>query len=498
MIIIIIVAILLTSCNRKGEEHVIQDVTPSQIQNSPSPTQITDIASEQTTEQTGSIESEHALVQTGVGSSGLGTARIDFQPIEEAYYQKYIELADKYGTHILYDAKLDNSDYYGYSYLSGVCIVDLMDFNGDGIQDLFVVYSNGQMDRVFIDNSKYEVFDFPTKEAYEIEIWTYIGGTLNKILHEPRVSVYDSSSYSHYYPDDLINLNCRYSVAVFENRSGLPVIQILDYDERDNTCEYSNIYFSEGKIVKDKLRKTDYVFMKNGSEIPWSEWSENVAGYDKILLSAHIAESYFGLSAYLQEYCGIDQVNALIQTYKVVRNLSGSYRQSEISSWLVAEGEYISLYLKELYRSNTLLCEWEESEKVYFDHYYNLYDIDQNGIPELILYQGSSGAGTHFHFYTVIEGEIVHCGDYKRTVLLSNGEGGLIAYYARMGGYYIEKISLAGTKIKTSLIADGFVTGEEPYPELDEFEYENYQYLPFCPHSIPMLFYTYNQDLLPY
>jgi len=456
---------------------------PEQAQNSPPTTPALNISS------------EYDAAQHEENTIGETTSKKSFSSMEEAYYHKYLELAEEYGTHILYDAK---RDYSGHSYLNGVCIVDFMDFNGDGIQDLFVVYSNGQMNKIVIDNADLEIFNFPAKDAYEIEIWTYKDGELKQILHESRVSVNDSSSYSYRNPDELVVLDCQFSITVFENGAGLPVLQIFNYDERDDVCEYSNIYFSEGEVVRDKLTKRSQVFLINGSEITWSIWSENVAGYDKILLSALLAESWFGLSTYLLEAYGIDYNYTLFQTGRVIRFLSESSETPKILSWFIAEEEYISLYLRELYNSNMLLCEWEDSHKVYFDHHYNLYDIDQNGVPEFILYEGSSGAGTHFHFYTIIDGEIIYCGDYGRTSLHVNDEGGLIAYHGRMGGYHIDLLTLEEGVIETTFIAGNFQEEiVEEYPELDELGYENYRYLPFCPPEIPLVLYIYNQNLFP-
>jgi len=53
-----------------------------------------------------------------------------------AYYQKYSELVARYGKTEL----VDNIVGMGGSYLKGVCVVDLMDFNGDGTPDLFMVF----------------------------------------------------------------------------------------------------------------------------------------------------------------------------------------------------------------------------------------------------------------------------------------------------------------------------------------------------------------------
>jgi len=498
---------LIASCNRNNELPVAESPASEQMQNASQQTptsdattdytpvqDITDI-SDYTSVQDNTDISDYTSVQDNTDITEGFTSNKRFSSMEEAYYSKYVELAEKYGTYILHDVKRE--DYDGYSYLGGVCIVNFMDFNGDGVQDLFVVYSNGQINRIVTNNSKRDVYDFPTKDTYEIEIWSYIGGELIQILHEPHVSVYDTSSYSYHNPDELIYLDYQFSITIFENGAGLPVVQIFNYEKRDNVWEYNNIYFSEGKTVRDRLTYKDSVFLINDSKTTWDIWIENVAGYDKILLSALIADSNYGLSTYLLEWYGIDYDNTMFQTGRVIEGLSYDRKVPEISNWLVSEGEYISLYLREVYRSNMLLCDWEDSEKYYFDHHYMLYDIDQNGIPELILYEGSSGAGTHFHFYTIIDGEIIYCGDYGRASLYSNGEGGLIANNARMGGYHIDKITLNGAAIETEFIASGEVLYDEEYPELDKFGYNNYKYLPFCPPTIPFTLYTYNQNLFP-
>ena len=389
--------------------------------------------------------------------------------------------------------------YSGRNYLNGVCIVNLIDFNGDGVQDLFVVYFNGQMKKVVIDNSSLEVFDFPADDTYELEIWTYKNGKLELLLHESSISAYDSSSFSHRNQNDVITLDYRISITVFENESGIPVLQKYYYSKNDGICEYENIYFSGEAIIRDRFSYKEQVFLMNDTETTWDMWIENVAGYDKILLSALIANSWLGTSTYLQEVYGMDYNFTLAQTERVIRYLSsGGEVPSWLSKWFIAEGEYLSLYMKELYRSNMLFCEVEESEKYFTRHHYALYDIDQNGTPELILYEGSSGAGTHFHIYTVVDGEIAYSGFYGRTSLYADNEGGLIAYYGRMNGYHIDLLSLEDGLIEATFIAGGSVTGEEPYPELDEFGYENFKYLAFCPPEISLTLYTYSQSLYPY
>ena len=402
--------------------------------------------------------------------SGEDTSRLNFSSAEEAYYYKYIELAEKYGTHTLYDV---NSDYSGRSYLSGVCAVNLMDFNGDGIQDLFVVYSNGQTNKIISDGFNLEIYDFPDEDTYEVEIWTYKNEELVQLLHETSVS-----SYGDYCT--------QYFITVYENGNDFPVIQI--YDNKDNCREYTNIYYSGEEIVRDKLTYNGDSFQMNDTEITEDIWSENITGFNKILLCSLLADSRHSSNSLAESY-GIDYNHTLLQTEIVIRYLSQTDKTPVIPNFYIAEGEYISLYLQEIERSNRLLLSPETTE----NHYFNLYDMDQNGVPELILYEGSSGAGMHYHFYTIINGKITECGSYGRTSLCVNGEGRLIAYYGRMNGYDIKEITFNGDTISLTDIASGYT--EDSYPELEEFGYENYQYLVFCPPTMPLVLYTYNQTL---
>ena len=56
-----------------------------------------------------------------------------------AYRQKYDDLVSEYGEASAFS---NADDIREPSYLEGVCIVELIDFNGDGIEDMLVVYSN--------------------------------------------------------------------------------------------------------------------------------------------------------------------------------------------------------------------------------------------------------------------------------------------------------------------------------------------------------------------
>ena len=411
------------------------------------------------------------------------TVDISYSSIEEAYYSKYTELAEKYGTNSVSDWYNTNGLYTEHSYLSGVCVVNQMDFNMDGIDDLFVVYSTGQMSKIISDSSDLEIYDFPTEDTYAFEIWTYKDGALMQLLHENRVS-----ACAEYPNNESIFLQKYYQlfISVYENSDGFPVIQI--YDDRGENRKYTNIYYSDGQIINDEFVYNGDTLMMNGFEIAEEAWSRHVAGFDKILLYALLADTSNSSDTLLDAY-NMDYNNTISQTQRVVRYLQQKESIPQMPRFNIAEGEYISLYLQELERANRVRINEEFTE----NHYSALYDIDQDGVPELILHEQSSGAGEHHHFYTVINNEAVDCGDYGRATLYADGDGGIIAYYARMDSYAIKKITLNGGTILITDIAAGYT--REAYPELKDLGYNNYTPLAFCLPAIPQALYTYGQEL---
>ena len=183
-------------------------------------------------------------------------------------------------------------------YLSGVCIVELIDFTGDGTQDLFIVYSDGQ----FISRNS-----IPRAETYKVEVWTVRNGSLERIIKEPAVSSY-SDRYNDYW-----NPDCCF-VTVYGNSAGLPGLQV--YKESDTGCTYTNIYFSNGAQVRDELVYDGNALYLNGSAVQEDEWDKHVGGYDLMYLRAELScdKTYSGY-----EYSSFESVIA--RTKMVVSSL---------------------------------------------------------------------------------------------------------------------------------------------------------------------------------
>jgi len=122
---------------------------------------------------------------------------------------------------------------------------------------------------------------------------------------------------------------------------------------------------------------------------------------------------------------------------------------------------------------------------------YCLYDMNRDGFPEFILKTGGCEADYMFTVYTIIDGELIDCGELGggHASLYINGSGGFVRYEGHMGVYNITMSTLEGAMLMTKEIADGELdyNKDENYPELEEFGYGDYdQWLEFV--GIPTLF----------
>ena len=107
-----------------------------------------------------------------------------------------------------------------------------------------------------------------------------------------------------------------------------------------------------------------------------------------------------------------------------------------------------------------------------------LYDMNQDGFPELILMTGGCEAAYLYTVYTIVDGKLIDCGELSggHTVLYTNGSGRFVRYESHMRLYDIDVSTLEGTTLKTQEIAAGELDNskEEQYPDLDRFGYGDY------------------------
>lgn len=91
----------------------------------------------------------------------------------------------------------------------------------------------------------------------------------------------------------------------------------------------------------------------------------------------------------------------------------------------------------------------EEQDPLPFEGYY-LYDIDKDGIPELLLKQGTCEADYWADIYTWRNGETICLGGIgmgHTSLYTWKGENALLSYWGHMGGAFATKISIGGDEL---------------------------------------------------
>ncbi len=99
----------------------------------------------------------------------------DEQKASSLFLDKIKELTDTYGA-------CSPTEWGGsYNLATGLCVADLVDFDGDGMNELFVVY-NTQV----VDFNQEACFD-RQKESFKTEVWAYRDGKISKVFDKSVV-----------------------------------------------------------------------------------------------------------------------------------------------------------------------------------------------------------------------------------------------------------------------------------------------------------------------
>ena len=100
-------------------------------------------------------------------------ARTDEQKAADLYLAKCREYIDKYG-------KPDTREYQNGTLATGLAVAKLIDFNGDGMDELMLCY-----DTTPAPDQQDDAFSEQQKDAYAVEVWSYKDGKISKVFDEP-------------------------------------------------------------------------------------------------------------------------------------------------------------------------------------------------------------------------------------------------------------------------------------------------------------------------
>lgn len=140
-------------------------------------------------EQIIDIVTENLETFGSISVAAIESQKTDEQLKAEAYYAVVEKRNEKYG-------KAEVVTKYGSSYIDGVCIVKLIDFNGDGNEELFIVY------RKILKKSgtnsytgEYIMMEEPT---YCMEVYNWNGTVAKRIFSKDEISRYMSDEEVNY------------------------------------------------------------------------------------------------------------------------------------------------------------------------------------------------------------------------------------------------------------------------------------------------------------
>lgn len=116
---------------------------------------------------------------------------------------------------------------------------------------------------------------------------------------------------------------------------------------------------------------------------------------------------------------------------------------------------------------------------------YLLYDIDKNGIPEIIIDSGTCEADKTFNFYTYDNRTCKWLGEKYGSLSFASipDDNGILCLFARQGYQHISSISILDNSLKETNIIDKYLTLEDHTENGDYYEpyhfYEGSVYLEF-------------------
>lgn len=100
---------------------------------------------------------------------------------------------------------------------------------------------------------------------------------------------------------------------------------------------------------------------------------------------------------------------------------------------------------------------------------YCLYDIDKDGVPELLIRYGNSEAAYRTRVYGWADGAVAELGDFASghsSLYTWPGENAVAFNWGHMGGHYVDKISLADGTLTFEEVFSENISPENPYTEM--------------------------------
>ena len=192
-------------------------------------------------------------------------ARTDEQKAADLYLAKCREYIDKYGK-----ATLTHYDYVDLA--SGLAVARLMDFDGDGTDELLLAY-----DTVPAPSGSSFDYDSNQKSAYKVEVWAYKDGKISKVYDEPDtvLSADDGSLFVQ--------------ITTLDGTETCVSTRTQDYDENTFSDVFRNYAFDGGEF--DVALETASSSEQGGSSTVFTVDGQEVSLDDELSASKRVQQS---------------------------------------------------------------------------------------------------------------------------------------------------------------------------------------------------------------
>lgn len=192
-------------------------------------------------------------------------ARTDEQKAADLYLAKCREYIDKYGK-----ATLTHYDYVDLA--SGLAVARLMDFDGDGTDELLLAY-----DTVPAPSGSSFDYDSNQKSAYKVEVWAYKDGKISKVYDEPDtvLSADDGSLFVQ--------------ITTLDGTETCVSTRTQDYDENTSSDVFRNYAFDGDEF--DVALETASSSEQGGSNTVFTVDGQEVSLDDELAASKRVQQS---------------------------------------------------------------------------------------------------------------------------------------------------------------------------------------------------------------
>lgn len=199
-----------------------------------------------------------SCIITAIANGKKATCKVTVKPANKKTLARlaYKELIQKYQKKY---GKASTGNIQGVFYWKGLCFCKLLDFNGDGIEELILVYQNGKN---VVSNIKYNV-----------ELWTFNGKAAKKVAS--LISFYGNNS-TVFGELAIIKKSSKYMLRLMSNpnktcyygtkaNGGLGIVNTLEW-KWDNTSNRGGWYYN-GKKINDSKYVSVYKNLNKNAKV---------------------------------------------------------------------------------------------------------------------------------------------------------------------------------------------------------------------------------------